>query len=659
MSRAGDLELLRRFEPVIHYTRGEEFFPIDIARYVETCNLWVKRPGSPEPECLVPVGQLTLDKLAEPRLDAFGSVFYLKFADPLTAGELATYKLQASLSRSKFRGVREASRQVQSVTDTFSVLSKDSFDEVDISRSRRLKLATPPDPANVFHAGGGRLARVGYFSRFAHALYQFSLLARGRVPGDSAAAASITYQNILTEGEEYRYCGRVVRQNGWIVLQYWFLYAFNNWRSGFYGVNDHEADWEMICTYLSETPNGDVMPEWTAYASHDFSGDDLRRRWDDPELEKVGEHPVIYAGAGSHASYYTAGEYLVELEIPFLTPLARLTNQLQKFWREKLRQFSDEGLQPKEKRGVRIFRLPFVDYARGDGLSIGPGQDKTWRTPYVISEPPLWVSQYRGLWGIYTQDLLASEDAPAGPMYNRNGTVRRAWYDPLGWAGLDKIPTTLQALDRVREQHTILTERQTELTKMIEKKSHQLTGLGIEAAAVQNHPHLKKVYESRQEEIKNLSEEIDQLRAEFAENEAMLEAFNLHAQQLWRGEHGPARAHIRRASTPIPESELKIGRLMETWAAVSIGLILISLVGVMFFAPQNYIMGLIAILTLFIIIESTFRRRLTQLVAQTTITLAIVAALVLIVDFFPQIAIISALAAGGYMMWQNLKELRG
>ena len=111
--------------------------------------------------------------------------------------------------------------------------------------------------------------------------------------------------------------------------------------------------------------------------------------------------------------------------------------------------------------------------------------------------------------------------------------VQRAWYDPLGWAGLDKIPTTFQALERVREQHAALTERQTELTQMIEEKSHQLTGLGVEAAAVQNHPHLQKVYEARQEEIKDMAEEIDQLRAEFAENGAMLEAFDLHAERVF------------------------------------------------------------------------------------------------------------------------------
>ena len=74
-----------------------------------------------------------------------------------------------------------------------------------------------------------------------------------------------------------------MRQNGWIVLQYWFFYPFNNWRSGFFGANDHEADWEMICVYLAQDELlGEIYPAWVAYASHDYQGDDLRRRWDEP-----------------------------------------------------------------------------------------------------------------------------------------------------------------------------------------------------------------------------------------------------------------------------------------------------------------------------------------------------------------------------------------
>lgn len=613
MTHRDNLCLLRRFEPIIHFTKGEEFFPMDVAKYVGACKLWVKRPHEAEPECLVVDQKLTLEALAAPRLDRFGSTFFLKFVDPLTVAELATYKLHT---------------------------------------------ITHHDPNQVFYGGRGRLARVGYVSRLAHAFFQLSLLARGRVPGDAAAAASIAYKATQVEAESYCYCGRVIRENGWIVLQYWFLYAFNNWRSGFYGMNDHEADWEMVCIYLAETPDGtDVQPEWVAYASHDFSGDDLRRRWDDPELEKVGEHPLIYAAAGSHAGYFSAGEYLVEVEIPYLTPFKRLSGQAKKIWRDKLRQFADEPIESDSQEPLNIFHLPFVDYARGDGVMIGPGQEKRWQTPCLISQSLPWVSQYRGLWGQFIRDPLAGENAPAGPMYNRDGTVRRAWYDPIGWAGLDKVPPSNQALKRVQEQHALLAVRQAELLEMIKEKSQRLSGLGAEAAALQQQPHLEEIYKAQQKQIQELSVAVDQLRAEFAENRAKLEAFQLYANQLRQGEFASARTHIRRAATPIPVSDLQIGRLMEAWAAVSIGLMLISLVGLIIVAPHNWFIGIISIVVLSIVIESTFRGQLDKLVTNVTIGLTIFAAVVLLIDYFPEIAVVVALLTGGYMVWQNLREL--
>jgi len=44
---------------------------------------------------------------------------------------------------------------------------------------------------NIFRAGLGRLARVGYSSRFVDALFSISILARGRVPGDAGAVAAL------------------------------------------------------------------------------------------------------------------------------------------------------------------------------------------------------------------------------------------------------------------------------------------------------------------------------------------------------------------------------------------------------------------------------------------------------------------------------------
>ena len=157
-----------------------------------------------------------------------------------------------------------------------------------------------------FKAGVGRLARGGLLPRLGDGLFSLSLLLRGTVPGATAAAAALKYADLHEQDGRYVYQGRVVRQSGWTICQYWFFFAYNPWRSGFHGVNDHESDWEMISVYLYEE-DGRLVPEWVAYASHDFHGADLRRRWDDPhDLELEDRHPVVYAGAGSHASYFRA-----------------------------------------------------------------------------------------------------------------------------------------------------------------------------------------------------------------------------------------------------------------------------------------------------------------------------------------------------------------
>ena len=44
-----------------------------------------------------------------------------------------------------------------------------------------------------------------------------------------------------------------------------------------------------------------------------------------------------------------------------------------------------------------------------------------------------------GLWGLDTGDRLAGERAPAGPKYTRTGTVRQSWNDPLGFVGLASV----------------------------------------------------------------------------------------------------------------------------------------------------------------------------------------------------------------------------
>ena len=391
-----------------------------------------------------------------------------------------------------------------------------------------------------------------------------------------------------------------------------------------------------------------------AYASHNYFGDNLRRRWDDPEVEKVGEHPVVYVAAGSHASYYAPGEYLTELDLPLPRPLARVSRGVRGFWRETLGQYVGGGAGE-----AALFHIPFVDYARGDGLVIGEGGDRAWDPPKVISEPaPTWVSGYRGLWGLYARDPFEGEDAPAGPMYNRDKTVARVWYDPVGWAGLDKVPTPSEAAEAALERRGDLEGRREEVEAEIGEKARRLRKLGVEAAAVRGRSHLDARGRETRKRIAELSRDLDGLRARLAADEAVAGSLSEYAGRMEEGERDPARAHIARAHRPASATELRFSRVAEAWAAVSVSLMLVIFVAIAIFEQKHLFSMLVVSIAFFAFAEAGFRGRLANLVGSANIGLAAVASLVLLYEFFWELVVAAVLFTSLYVLWDNLRELR-
>ena len=59
-----DLTLLRAFEPVVRFTRGEYFFPVSVERYVARATLW-SDPESDAVHRVGPAGSLDLARLVE------------------------------------------------------------------------------------------------------------------------------------------------------------------------------------------------------------------------------------------------------------------------------------------------------------------------------------------------------------------------------------------------------------------------------------------------------------------------------------------------------------------------------------------------------------------------------------------------------------------
>ncbi|MEI2786666.1 MAG: hypothetical protein V9E82_13340 [Candidatus Nanopelagicales bacterium] len=137
-----DLELLRAYEPVIRFNRGELFFPASVEDFVGSCALYQSRRGD-DPVLLAARGTLDLFRLAEFGRDHVGQHLYLRQVDE-------------PLSRKEFKAWRKR-------------------------------------PGRERFTFSSRFAAVGLLSRFIDSVMRLTLLLRGNVPGGYAAAAQKAY----------------------------------------------------------------------------------------------------------------------------------------------------------------------------------------------------------------------------------------------------------------------------------------------------------------------------------------------------------------------------------------------------------------------------------------------------------------------------------
>ncbi len=603
MTEAEDLELLQRHEPRLNFTYGEMFFPMSANSYVEHADL-LEGPTLRDAKVAIPAGSLTLESLAAAGDPPPGQAQFLRFTPrPLRSIELGRWR----------------------------------------NRPDRQVFSAP-----------GRLARVGLAARLVDAGLVLSLLARGRVPGGTAAAAQVRYDAIRATDPTVVYHGRVIREDRWVILHYMFLYAMNDWRSTFEGANDHEADWEQCFVVLEQLDDGELQPAWFCAATHDEKGDDLRRRWDDPKFQTIDGHPMVYPGAGSHADYIEPGEYIMRLPFPGERYIHGPLDLLRRVWRDTLDQPDPGDLAEMAKRA---FSVPFVDYARGDGIKIGPGGDIAW-TPMLISDDDPWVDRYHGLWGLDTGDRFAGERAPAGPKYTRTGSVRQSWHDPLGFAGLDKVAPPSQAAPVLEARLAQLAKEHDEAEAEVEALEKSLPPLEAEVAAVRVAPGVEKYRAAREEELHAGEAMLAAGRTRVVELETAIGAGERRLTELRAGLVDDPRAHLHHAAVPEPPDVTKRRRAAETWAALSVGLLVASLAVIIWFRILSPVVAIVVLFGIYLAIESFFRKDVAVLILRLSLLLAGITMLILAVTFLRELLLVGLLALGVLLIADNVGELR-
>ncbi|HLI02248.1 MAG TPA: hypothetical protein VKV06_15775, partial [Acidimicrobiales bacterium] len=301
--------------------------------------------------------------------------------------------------------------------------------------------------------------------------------------------------------------------------------------------------------------------------------------------------------------------------------LVRRVQQLVAPWRDQTR--PHEG-----------FGIPFVDYCRGDGETAGPGQAQPWQANLIDDNTP-WVRDYRGLWGLDTDDRFGGERAPAGPRYERHGSVRRAWSDPLGWAGLLDVTPAVEDARPLLQQRVAMLERDLATREeTIAAKLAELRRVAVEVRSLEAHSHARVLARSRRREMAALETGLEQ---EIAARTSAADELDIHLDTLRRPPAADdSRAHLPYLSAPRTAEQQRRHWFLALWATVSTPLLLAVVPVILLARPLAVITSVAVFGYAFLVVEAFARRRLWSFLASTLLVAAVGGLVIFCVDVIPQ-----------------------
>ncbi len=130
------------------------------------------------------------------------------------------------------------------------------------------------------------------------------------LPGDPLGDTCVyarDFAKLVREGKAplvtYAHLAREQGRPG-LAVQYWFFWYFNQF-------NDlHEGDWEGMQVVFESSDPARALAEGPSEVGLFQHGGGEKANWEDGKVEKEGTHPVVYAAAGSHATFYEPAVYV-------------------------------------------------------------------------------------------------------------------------------------------------------------------------------------------------------------------------------------------------------------------------------------------------------------------------------------------------------------
>jgi uncharacterized membrane protein YccC len=203
-----------------------------------------------------------------------------------------------------------------------------------------------------------------------------------------------------------------------------------------------------------------------------------------------------------------------------------------------------------------------------------------------------------------------------------------------------------------------LRRRREELDALVPGEATTLQKVGVRLESMEGTPHLAAQHEGLEAHVDELASRVKALRRERSENEAVLEGLERRLEGLRAGRREHPRGHIGRAAEPVPPANMRFNRVAELFAAFSLSLLLVGVVALIEFAPDNAWAGVVVLLIVLVLGESVLRATFVRTVNRVAVLLALVATVILLLHFFKSVLVGGLIALAVFLVLQRVREFR-
>jgi hypothetical protein len=208
--------------------------------------------------------------------------------------------------------------------------------------------------------------------------------------------------------------------------------------------------------------------------------------------------------------------------------------------------------------------------------------------------------------------------------------------------------------DRIEE----LRSERAEVEAEAEVLAVELPKLGVEVRSLQQMTGVDAYLARRIAELRSREATLAGLRSRTAELTAAIGAAEYSLARFDAGWRGDPRAHLSHAATPEPPDLMKRRVFAETWAALSVGVLVLALALILWFRILPLGPTLLLLVVGYLAIESFAQRRVETLLLRITVVLAGISALLLGWQYLRELVLLGLGALGLFILLDNAREIR-